>query len=105
MSQHFLLDNNRLRAEVANLFLELGKDTKEDAKGAVISLISQCRKTLDKMQDDGLGPWEIHELEFAHYLASTHDLLKPALIWAYAALEIYEPSTAMCGSWFYSCLA
>jgi hypothetical protein len=105
MSQRVLSDTNSLRAELIKLFRELGKGTKEDAKSAVTGLISQCRKTLNELQDDGLGPRESHELEFAQYLALTYDLLKPALIWAYVAMEICEVSSEMSDTGFYAFLA
>jgi hypothetical protein len=85
-----------LREEAENLLAGLAVTNRGDIRKA-IDLITRCRLALSLTRDDGLGPWESPELEYALHIAARHNLPRFALICAFEALVIGERSLGALG--------
>jgi hypothetical protein len=81
-----------LHKETEDLLTTFGDSQNDTCKA--VDLISRCRLTLSLARDDGLGPWESPELEYALHIASRHNLPKLALICACEVLMLSEHSLA-----------
>lgn len=92
-------------ALLANLHSKIDHDDHIDHDRAV-DLITRSRLALSLAHDDGLGPWESPELEYALHMASRHQLTQLALICACEVLAIAETSLyTISDSGFFSLLA
>jgi hypothetical protein len=82
-----------LRRETEDLLAGFDGSAPADA----VELIGRCRLALSVAGDDGLGPWESPEMEYAMHIASRQHLPKLALVCACEVLAIAERSFATMG--------
>jgi hypothetical protein len=88
------------RATISSLHREtenLLANFDHSAPGEAVDLIDRCRLALTVAGDDGLGPWESPEMEYAMHIAARQHLPKLALVCACEVLAIAERSFAAMG--------
>jgi hypothetical protein len=82
-----------LHRETEDLLANFDRST----PGEAAELIDRCRLALSLAGDDGLGPWESPEMEYAMHIAARQHLPKLALVCACEVLVIAERSFATMG--------